>query len=272
MVVVYGLLSVDLHWAADAEQVILVHNDERLIDVGLPDGPAICDVRPGSNVGFGAAVNLAVQHVRARRVAICNPDVSMTREQFVAVASGGDDDIVTLPLRGPDGSATPVVLPYPTALSHLLTGIRAGRWLGTASRLRRMLSPLLGKWGREYVSALTASGTWKPLATHWVSGAAFSLDVQRFCEVGGFDESYFLYFEDIDLCRRLAQRYPDMRVVTAASDPAQHVVGASANDPVDAAMVRQVRLDGAIRYAAAQAGFRWSVVGRVLRTWKRVVL
>lgn len=41
-----------------------------------------------------------------------------------------------------------------------------------------------------------------PTVTGFVSGAAFAVDRRRFLEVGGFDPDYFMYYEDLDLCRR----------------------------------------------------------------------
>ncbi len=71
-----------------------------------------------------------------------------------------------------------------------------------------------------------AGGTW-PLATHWVSGGVLSLPAARFAEVGGFSPDLFLYFEDVDLCARLAERYPAMRIVVPDVPAGIHDVGGS---------------------------------------------
>ncbi len=44
-----------------------------------------------------------------------------------------------------------------------------------------------------------------PRPLHWVSGAALFVRARDFYAIGGFDEDYFLYFEDVDLCTRLTQ-------------------------------------------------------------------
>jgi GT2 family glycosyltransferase len=60
----------------------------------------------------------------------------------------------------------------------------------------------------------------------WVMGAAMLVRHDRFDEVGGFDEGYFLYWEDADLCRRLRDRGYTTRYVPGAI--VRHAGGASA--------------------------------------------
>ncbi len=60
----------------------------------------------------------------------------------------------------------------------------------------------------------------------WVSGAAMVVRKSVFTQIGGFDENFFMYFEDIDLCWRAKQRgwqvavYPKISLI--------HFVGQSA--------------------------------------------
>jgi GT2 family glycosyltransferase len=59
----------------------------------------------------------------------------------------------------------------------------------------------------------------------WLSGACMLARRDALAEVGGFDERYFLYWEDADLCRRLRARGYDVRYVPQAE--AVHRVGQS---------------------------------------------
>ena len=45
----------------------------------------------------------------------------------------------------------------------------------------------------------------KTIATDWVSGGSLCIETNLFRELGGFDERFFMYYEDIDLCRRVRQ-------------------------------------------------------------------
>jgi GT2 family glycosyltransferase len=249
--------AIDTSWAGDAE-VVVVHNDDREVAVDRADAR---HVHPGANVGFGGGVNRALPDVTTERVVLCNPDIELTSEHWAALTkAAGPDELVTVPLVDGDGRPTSVVSAYPSPLAHLLGGWRLGRYFPRGGRARRALAPLLGRWGRDHDRSLSQPvGAW-PLTTHWVSGAVVSVDAARLRAVGGFDEGYFLYYEDVDLCRRLADAFPAMTVRVAGVDPGVHAVGASATG----ATARQ-RKASAARYAAARPGPAWRIVAALLR-------
>lgn len=138
------------------------------------------------NVGFGPGVNLGVSASRGDLVLVLNPDAPLI-----------------------DGS-----------LSQLCASVPAGTpsgLLACAVMARGVRSHLVFRergWARELVTFLV----WaflkprefryeRPLAaptdpTSWISGAAFLVARTEFEQVGGFDNRYFLYYEDTDLSRR----------------------------------------------------------------------
>ncbi len=59
----------------------------------------------------------------------------------------------------------------------------------------------------------------------WVSGAALAIRTELFWKIGGFDEDYFMYFEDMDLCRRVKSN--GMKVVRESSISVVHLVNGS---------------------------------------------
>ena len=73
-------------------------------------------------------------------------------------------------------------------------------------------------------SDLDAAGE-PTLTVDWVSGACFLVRREAFEEVGGFDESYFMYAEDVDLCWRLGRA--GWRVAYAPSAEVTHLQGRS---------------------------------------------
>ena len=224
---------------------MVVHNDDTL-DPATVTHPLVTHVHSDGNVGFGAAINAALDHVATERLVLVNPDAELTADHWQALAGGSEDDVVSVPVVDQTGAPTAVASPYPTPWTLVLTGWRVGRWLGRTSRLRRT------------VRAPNADvGTW-PLAERWVSAAALSVDTERFRAVGGFDDRYFLYMEDVDLCARLAERFPAMRAVVADVAPAVHAVSASSaggrRRQTDLHYARSTR-----RYAAEQRGVGWRV-------------
>ncbi len=62
----------------------------------------------------------------------------------------------------------------------------------------------------------------------WVSGAALMIRTDVFRRVGGFDEFFFMYFEDADLCKRIRELAGEVRFVNTTS--VTHLLGQSAKD------------------------------------------
>lgn len=265
VVVAYATRTFDLRWVPDDATVVVVHNDDTFDRASVTRDIVHVDA-PG-NVGFGAAVNLALPHVTGRRLLLCNPDLALSGEHWTALDAPDDDTVVTVPLVDPDGGPTSVSSRYPTPWSHLASGYRVGRWFPRGSPARQRLARLLGRWGRAHEESLASpAGSWL-LTARWLSGAALSVPNDRFRAVGGFDETYFLYYEDVDLCRRLARRFPTMRAIVADVTPGVHAVGGSAPDGSTA--VERLRLDAAVHYAESNPGASWSLCAALLRARRR---
>lgn len=268
VVVAYATTTLDLAWLPSEVPLVVVRNDDQLSDAAVHH-PNTRHLRPGTNVGFGAAVNLAAATIDTERIVLVNPDVELTPEHWPALASGEANEVRTVALVDDDGP-TSVVSAYPTPLSHLVGGYRVGRFAGRDSTLRRVAAPLLGSSGRTHTDSLRHPvGRW-PLATRWVSGAVMALDHARFDAVGRFSSRYFLYYEDLDLCARLAARFPDMEAVVVDAPAGHHAVGGSDNagDPRTSAAERY-RLGSAITYARQKTGFGWRVCAGALEARDR---
>jgi len=152
-----------------------------------------------------------------------------------------------------DGGAAPHVHPRiePAALAPLLTQLEQdarcaivapqvldpdGSPQGNARGDPDMFTGLFGRTGalrrtlpglqiaqRNVVTGATDAGA--SIVVDWVSGACLVARRTALADVGGFDERYFMYWEDADLCRRLRQRGYRIRYVPAAV--AVHRVGQS---------------------------------------------
>ncbi len=144
-----------------------------------------------------------------------------------------------MPLVEPDGTPTIVSSPYPTPLRLVLAAYRLGR-----------LAPRSGLRGR----LLRTRPETRSLQQAWASGAVLSVPTSRFKAVGGFDERYFLYFEDVDLCARLAARFPTMTVRIPALPAGVHGVGGSAAEGPARTRAAAERARSALRYATDRVG------------------
>ena len=154
----------------------------------------------GSNLGYGGAVNVALAHVdrqtsgtRADFVVVANPDVQWGPGSIDALLDAAErwPQAATLgPLiREPDGSV------YPSA-RHLPSLIRGG--------MHAVVGPLWpnNPWTRAYRQE-RMEPIERPVG--WLSGACLLVRRAAFDAIGGFDERYFLYMEDVDLGDRLGK-------------------------------------------------------------------
>ena len=149
-------------------------------------------VDPESNLGFGRGVNRGVAALGSADVVIvANPDV-VVHDGAIAALVDYLDRHGEVALVGPaivDGTGAP----YPSARvfpNPVLAALHAvlAPWWPSNPFTRRYRSP--GKGGR----------------VDWVSGAFFAIRRADFEAVGGFDERYFMFAEDMDLCWRLGRR------------------------------------------------------------------
>lgn len=90
----------------------------------------------------------------------------------------------------------------------------------------------------------------EPNGNGYVSGAALLLPRREFFDVGGFDESFFMYYEDIDLCRRIVDRGGTVRI--EATFVVDHIGGHSAAKVPGATALRSY--ESARYFHAARSG------------------
>lgn len=270
--VAYRTPRLDLDWIDDGTEVIVVHNDEVMADAS-DERLKVINIRPGDNVGFGHGVNLAANHATGRRLLVCNPDTELDSIHFETLCDGPANQITAIPLVDDDGTIAPVTNSYPTPVSWLALYLRLGSLAPLGSRRRRLLGPLtaFGRSQRDADPITTPRTTTDGPAVHvlrdrWVSGAVFSIDRGRFLDVEGFSDRFFLYYEDVDLCERLGQRFPDQHVVVAPVAPGYHAVGGSAADAHS--VVETIRRTSALEYASGKRGAMWRLaafIGRAVR-------
>jgi N-acetylglucosaminyl-diphospho-decaprenol L-rhamnosyltransferase len=149
----------------------------------------------GSNLGYGTAVNRAVAQVDEADewFIAANPDVQWGPGSIDALldAAARWPRAATLgPLiRDPDGSV------YPSA-RHLPSLIRGG--------MHAVLGPLwpTNPWSRAYRQEQLEPSE-RPVG--WLSGSCLLVRRAAFEQVGGFDERYYMYMEDVDLGDRLGK-------------------------------------------------------------------
>ena len=206
-------------------------------------------VRLPTNTGFATAANLGARTGAANLLLFINPDC--------VVAPGFIEPLLneldTHPRRAAvapcvvneDGSPQGNARGDPT----MMTGL-----FGRSTLLSRLF-PSARVARRNVLSPPTAQESGSAAAVDWVSGSCLLVRRKAFDEIGGFDERYFLYWEDADLCRRLRNAgwsicfRPDARVVH---------VGARSSRTVKALAIRAFHRSAYLYYSTHVARSHWS--------------
>lgn len=151
-------------------------------------------IRTLSNEGFGTAVNTGVHASRGRLLLILNSDISLEPDavrRLVDAAAPWQPCVAAPALLHADGAVQDSRHRWPSAAR-------------SAAAVARPLPHLMhiGKV-RAWILETRPVAARGPSAAEWVSGAALLVPRDVYLQAGGFDESFFMFAEDVDLQRRL---------------------------------------------------------------------
>jgi N-acetylglucosaminyl-diphospho-decaprenol L-rhamnosyltransferase len=162
------------------------------LGVELPAARLIVNERPA---GFGANVNRGVAETRSEFVVIANPDTEPAPDAVAVLvdfaSAGSHRGIVGPQLRYPDGRWQPSRRRFPTVTGTLVR--------------RTPLRYLARPFERQRDHYLLDERPTEPVPADWMLAAFLLLRREMFDELGGFDEGFRLYGEDIELCYRAAK-------------------------------------------------------------------
>jgi N-acetylglucosaminyl-diphospho-decaprenol L-rhamnosyltransferase len=165
------------------------------------------------NLGYGRAINRVVAEAgrSASRILIANPDITLTNASIEAMNNVLDTHTTV-------GAVAPVTV--------RIGGVPYERcWTTPSGSLNNFIPPVFAR-------ALGLRMCQRPQRTEegwhdlWLEGSIFMVRAVAFESVGGFDERFFLYAEDEDLCRRLVRMGWGLELVDLGIG-VQHARGAS---------------------------------------------
>ncbi|GEM_PF-1177362 len=188
------------------------------------------------NVGFGAANNIGVRYSNGEYIVLINPDVEIPHGQnlgqFIEQALTAEVGVLAPKILWPNGIIQPNCQKFPNFLTYLFHILRAGpllRKLNIHQFFAKFLDKV-GLLGKGYVGSYFDNYT-KSATTvkecDWVSGAFVVLRKEVFDKIGGFDENFFLYSEDVDFCRRVKRA--GLKIIRNSTFTVVHFEGGTQN-------------------------------------------
>lgn len=176
---------------AAGHQVLLVDNASEDGSVAWVEEafPSVEVVALDRNVGFGAANNVGAARAHGEFLLLLNPDAWLEN----GCAERLHEALERQPLAA---LAAPRVF-YPD-------GRRQFNWSPTTSVVGESVQKLRNRFEGSSWAHDGCARLWKAIGDPgWYSGCCLMVRAEAWRQVGGFDEDYFLYFEDADLCSRL---------------------------------------------------------------------
>ncbi len=231
--------------------------------------PAVHLLEPGRNLGFAAGNNYALAHLDPppRHVLFLNPDTQVLADALAELVGFLDGAPAAgacgAALRYPDGSFQHAAFAFPGLAQILLD------FFPLHGRL--LESRLNGRYPRAWYERGEPFPVGHPL------GAALLVRGEALAQVEGFDEGYFMYAEEVDLCWRLQQR--GWRIFCVPRAQIVHHVGQSTRqyrNPMFVALwrsrirlFRRMRGEGYLRWVrlAVRLGL-WAERRRALARWR----
>jgi N-acetylglucosaminyl-diphospho-decaprenol L-rhamnosyltransferase len=152
-------------------------------------------IRNDAPKGFGANHNAAFEYCRSAYFCVLNPDIRISENPFpqlVEELRNSKVGVVAPRILDPVGNIEASARRYPTP------------WF----IVRKLFDSTAGLDGRTDQTAPSPD---------WVAGMFMLFRQEVYSELTGFDERYFLYYEDVDLCRRLRKRGYDVCLLPSVS-------------------------------------------------------
>jgi hypothetical protein len=183
------------------------------------DFPHVRLFRSKVNLGFGAANNVALEVTQGRYVVLLNSDAFLRPGSLRLAVKHMDErpeaGLGGARLVGRDDSWQPSARMFPSLKTDFFV------YTGLASRFPK--SRLFGRFDRTWADQS------QPAIVDWVPGAFSIIRADALAKVGFFDPVFFLYAEEVDLCRRIQQAgyeiwyWPDIVVVHIGGESSRQV-------------------------------------------------
>jgi len=236
------LHSIDDYGVGLVDEVVVVDNNSSdgsdLIAENLPNTTL---VRAAGNLGFGKACNLGAQHVQSEYLLFLNPDAALFQNtlinalEYMQHPANSRVGICGVQLIDEFGRVSKSCARFPRSIRFIAHAVGVDRFF-----------PSLGHFMADWDHAQTRE-------VDHVIGAFFLIRRALFESIGGFDERFFVYLEDLDLSLRVRQL--GWTSIYLADAQAFHAGGGTSNQ------VKARRLFYSLRSRVLYASKHFSKIG-----------
>lgn len=248
-------------------EVIVVDNASRDHSAALvrSDYPEVKLIASNSNLGFGNANNKALELAQGRYVVLLNPDATLppdTLERALQhIEQTPDAGMGGGLLQGTKGEWQPSARLFPSLLNDALT------ISGLAYRYSD--SRFFGRFDRSWADPKQA------VTIDWVVGAFAIIRRDLIDKIGLFDPRFFLYYEEVDLCRRVYQAgfkvyyWPDLVITHVGGASSETVDGVAFSSSGKQLTLWRMRSQ-LLYYRKWHGGFYSYLVKQLEQTWHKL--
>lgn len=166
----------------ELDEIILIDNSNE--DLSEFENDILKVIHPVNNIGYGAAINIGIKIAKNDIVVAMNPDIEITKWELPPdiisntniLASGIPNEWIS-------------IRKFPSLTYDILR-----LSLINLAKPFRLVNALYGFTSLDNIK--------KNIPVDWISGALIITNKNTMNQLGGFDEEYFLFFEEVDLCKR----------------------------------------------------------------------
>lgn len=158
-------------------EIIIINNDIKPLSLPRYNFQHQIIHEVNKNIGYGAANNIGLKYVNNKTICFLNPDTHSFCTNIIEITRHLDNKTIIMPKI-----CTETGNPEPWSV-------------GLSISFLQLLKNNIGLYKKPWLSNHKVS-------VSWVSGAALFISTEFIQKLNGFDENFFLYFEDVDLCKR----------------------------------------------------------------------